>query len=498
MTDQPSPLIEPALPATRLAGGLSGPVSSAVRWSAAEQVARVTTMVVLTRLVDPREFGLAALAFLLSSLAPLLGDLGLGAALVHHPDLEERHVHTAFTAGAVIGGILTLLTALAAPVVAAFFDEPDLRPLLPVIGATFLLRGLVATPRDLLRRRLRLGPVVLSVATAVVVSGAVAIVAAARGAGAWALVIYAVGENAIALVLIWLVARRERVWRPRLQWDRNALRELLRFGVPVSAHQILYYGQSHLDDILVGRYLGAEPLGFYGLAYRLMLFPIVKVADVVHAMVFPALASMQAQAARFQGAFARAVQAVALVCFPASIGIAVVAPTLIRVAFGPRWDPAAVVVQVLALNGPRLVLVRLGGAAFQAVGRPTWELRITAITFALCGVAFAVGLPFGIEGVAVGYTVAGYLVLPTVLGRLARAMGTTIKAILRPLAPIVGATAMMAAATAAVVLAGAGLPEGLRLALAVLTGALVYAGILWSRWRPLLRSVAADLLGRGR
>jgi PST family polysaccharide transporter len=385
---------------------------------------------------------------------------------------------------------------LASGAIAGFFDEPDLQPLLVVMGLTFLLRGAMSTPRDLLRRQLRLRPVVLAVTTGVVVAGLAAVVAAAQGAGAWALVIYAVGENLTALVGICWVAHHDGVWRPRLGFDLEAFRSLLRFGAPVSGNQAIYYGQTHLDDILVGRFIGAEALGFYGLAYRLMLFPIVKVADVVHSMVFPAFASMQTQAARFHAAFDRAVQAVAMVCFPASIGMVVVAPSLIHVAFGPRWLPAVLSVQILALNGPRLVLGRLGGAAFQALGLPTVELRITMISFALCAVAFAVGVPFGIVGVAIGYTVAGHLVLPITVVRLARAMDVRPPVLLRPIAPVLLATAVMAAAVVGVQLAMRGMPDGLRLVTAIIAGGLIYAAVLWSTARGAVQRAVADLLGR--
>lgn len=475
---------------------MAATVSTAMRWSGAEQLLRITTMVLLTRLIDPQEFGLAALALLLGSLAPLLGDLGLGAALVHEPALDRRQVDTAFLTCAAVGAALSLAVVGLAPTIAGFFGESDLRPLLPVIGTTFLLRGLTAVPRDLLRRELRLRPVARSVAIAVGLAGTAAVIAAVLGAGPWAMVVYAVGESAVALVLIAVVALRQRVWRPGLAFDAVALGGLLRFGGPLSAHQLLYYGQSHVDDVLIGRYLGAEALGLYGLAYRLMLLPIVKVADVVHAMVFPALASMQAQAERLQAAFVRAVQAVAVVSFPVSIGVVVVAPTLIQVAFGDRWSPAAVPLQVLALNGPRLVFVRLGGAAFQAVGRPTWELRITATTFALSVVAFVLGLPHGIEGVAIGYTAAGYVVLPTVLRRLARAMGTDVAALVRPLLPVMVASAAMAAVSAVVLVGLSDLADGVRLALAVLAGAVVYGAVLLHRARPMLLAVASDLRGR--
>jgi O-antigen/teichoic acid export membrane protein len=322
-------------------------------------------------------------------------------------------------------------------------------------------------------------------------------VAGVMGAGVWALVLYTIVESIAGLVLSLFAARRAGVWQPAVGIERVALRDLAGFASYMVGSRGLVYVQNTADNFIVGRFLGASALGFYGLAYRTMLVPVQKVADVVSNVAIPAFAVVQQDLPRLRAAFLRAQQAAAVVSFPMSFGVMVVAPVAIPVLMGSQWRPAVGTVQILALNGPRLVLGRLADSLFQATGRPSWDFRMLTVSVPLSVAAFAIGAQHGIAGVAAALTIVGTVLLVVQLLLVARALRTAVVTLLRNLMGVVIATAALTAAALAV---RAALPDrtsdAVELVLAVLAGAVAYIVALAVLAPGTMATVAADVFRR--
>jgi PST family polysaccharide transporter len=458
-------------------------VASGVRWSAAqqvvEQVLRLLLTVVLAHLVAPGDFGLMSMALVVTQLAVMASDLGVGAALVQRPVLEERHVRAAFTLSTVAGLSLAGLAVLLSGPISAWFREPRLQPVLVALSATFVCKGVQGAPRDLLRRHLRFRPYTMTAVVALVAGVLVGVVAGLAGAGVWALVAYSLTESTLGAALSLVVAVRSGIWHPSIGLDRQSLRDVGGFAGYVFGVRAVMHGHSTLDNVVVGRLLGATALGYYGLAYRTMLFPIQKVADVIGHVALPALSALQHDQHRLRRAFLRGQQAVSLVCFPMSLGVLVVASLAVPLLLGDRWSPAIATVQILALNGPRLALGRLGATAFQAVGKPSWDFWLLTANLPLYLASFVVGARYGIEGVAIGFTIAGHALLPVQLHLVARALGTTVVQVVRSVAGVAGATAVMCGVVLALrAVVGPITGDAVELAAAIVAGALSYLGAL--------------------
>ena len=436
------------------ARALAPRVAKGVRWSlldlTLQQGMRFAVTITLARLIAPEDFGLLVMALVFSALAGLVGDLGLGPALVQRRSITQQHVSTAFVVTVVVGAALSLCLFLASGPIAGFYDQSDLQAVLIALSPVFLCRGLAGVPRDLLRRSMRFDQLALASIIAVALGGAVGIVMGIQGAGIWALSAQVVVETLASTCLALLLAWRTRAWSPGLSFDRQALRELVGFGAFVSGTRIASYAVTNIDNLIVGKILGPISLGLYNLAYRLMLFPILRVADVVANVTMPALASLQDEPLRVAPAFHKAAKYVAVLCFPASLGIAVAAPVLIPALFGANWTAAIGVTQVLALNGPRLALARLSGAVYEGMGKPAWDFAMLTITFAVCLPAFLIGVQWGIVGMAWSYTLSGYLLFPVDQYLVHRSMKASAVPLARSLVPVVMSTVIMCAVGASV------------------------------------------------
>ncbi|MCU0269495.1 MAG: MOP flippase family protein [Acidimicrobiales bacterium] len=476
---------------------LSVGVASGVRWSAADQalqqVARIVILVTIATFLDPSEVGLVGMATVFTAISGFLGDVGLGPALVHRRDLRPRHVRTAFTATVVLGVTFAVLVALASPAIASFYREPDLQPILAVLGLNFVLKGIQATPRYLMQRELRFRPLVTASSLGVLVGGAAGIGLAATGGGSWSLVLYVVGEAVVMCVVSLWFALRSGIWTPRLGLDRRSLRELFSFGAYASGYSAVYYTETHVDNLLIGRFLGPTALGYYDIAYRIMLLPIQKIADVVGNVLFPAFAAIQDDLPRVRTAFVRGVRDTALVCFPISLGVLVVAPVIVPLAFGDQWADAVPTIQILALNGPRLALSRMHGTVYQSTGRPKWAFYFELTSIVVYVAAFALSVPNGIEAVAWAFTIAGYALFPVVLWLGGRALDQPWWVVPRALARLVPPTAVMVLAVLAADHVLPDVPAVLAAGIEVAAGAAAYLAVTWIVARGVLTDAIHDV-----
>lgn len=406
--------------------------------------------IVLARLVLPEDFGLVVMAMVITQLASLIGDLGFGPALVQKKTITPKHVSTAMVITLVTGMLLWGVVALGSSVIASVYEEPRLGPVVAVLGAMFLLRGISGVPRDLLRRNMRFDLVAIASIISVTVGGAAGIALAIGGAGVWALVAMTLVENAVSMLVIPVLAARKLGWRPSFEFDPDAFATMWRFSASVSGTRLAHYGVSNIDNFVVGKVLGASALGIYNLAYRLMLFPILKVAEVVANVSTPAFAKLQDELRRLSDAYRKAVSRVCLVCFPVSVGTAVTAPALVPAVFGDNWLAAVPVVQVLALNGVRLAVARMSGVVYEATGRPHWDLFMMTATFFSYLIGFVIGVNWDVIGVAWAFTIVGYLILPVDMWLVHKVLEARVWLTVRAVIPVVVCTALMAAAAQSV------------------------------------------------
>jgi PST family polysaccharide transporter len=201
-------------------------------------------------------------------------------------------------------------------------------------------------------------------------------------------------------------------WRPNLHF--RLLREVASFSGRAFAAGLLINSVSrNIDNLLVGRFQGAQALAFYGLAYRLLLLPVQLAGSTVGAVLFPAFARLTQDLPALGVEMARATRALAAVSLPLMALVAAAAPQLVAVIFGPQWQPAVPIVQVLAIAGALQAIYQPSTAPLMlSLGHATLNLRYAWLMTVVATVGIVAGLPFGPFGVAVGYSAATVLLLP--------------------------------------------------------------------------------------
>jgi len=401
MNDRPQDLKRAA------AGGVFWTASS----QALRQALQLGVTVVLARALRPEDFGLIGMAAVTLAFITPLNEMGMGAALVQKKDMRPGHATSVFWSQVVLASAAGLVLALAAPVVAGFFLRDDLVPLLRIMCLNLPLGAAASAPQALLLRRLRFGSVAAVETVAIGGAGALAAFMALTGWGIYSLVAQSLCGAALTAGLMIAMARFNPLApsaRPRLVY----LRELARFSGPLTAYQMLNFASRNVDDVLIGRFLGAGALGYYSMAYRVMMYPLQKVSGIVGRVSFPTFASMQDDLPRIRRGYLKAVQYIALITFPMMATVMVAAPELTRVVFGPNWAPVAPLIIILSLAGMAGSVGTTVGSIFLARGRSDLMLRWEMAASTCFVAAIATGLYWGLTGVAIAYTTMALILWP--------------------------------------------------------------------------------------
>jgi PST family polysaccharide transporter len=304
------------------------------------------------------------------------------------------------------------------------------------------------------------------------IGAVVGVSAAVAGAGAEAIIVQYLVTAASSTLLVWMTLR----WRPTLQVSIASLRSLGGYSARVFGSRVLFYVSRNADSLLIGRFLGASALGAYTVAYNIMLVPFSKVAGPIQEVMFPAMSRIQDDRPRIGSLWLRVNHVVAAFSLPAMLGLVVAAPEFVTVVLGERWAAAVTPVQILAWVGFLQSLVRLNGSVQQACDRTDlmfrWALLIATANLA----AFAVGVNWGIVGVAAAYAITNSLLQPVNVWLTGRIVGISVWTFCRNLLGTAQATALMLAAIVPLrqLLLGEGVSAFPRLLAIVVVGGLVY------------------------
>jgi PST family polysaccharide transporter len=362
---------------------------------------QITVLAVLARLVSPDQFGLVSATVILITFSEIISDCGIGAALIQRARLTDEHIRAAFTLTALLSIVVWACVALGAPAIAAFFRLPALTPLIIVGCLTFVIRSL--TVGDfLLARRMQFRALAMIELVSYAGYAAVAVLLAARGWGAWALVDGQVVAAIIYTTLLWFVVPHPR--RPSLA--REPVHDLVSYGGGQFLGRIGNWFAMQGDNFVVGRTLGADALGLYGRSYAMMSMPANLFGQVANEVLFPAMASVQHDREKLRAAFRHSSAVLALLALPVSFVVALLGDETVRVLLGPSWVALETAFSVMVFGMFFRTSYKLSDSLARATGavyRRAW--RQGAYATAVIGGAF-IGHWWGIRGVAFGVLAA--------------------------------------------------------------------------------------------
>lgn len=445
--------------------------ASGIMWTGmaqfSTQIFQFLVIVVLARLLSPKDFGIVGLVAIIMGLINTANELGLSAAIIRRKDLNQTHLSTSLWASAGAGAVLCVLVILSSPFIAGFFREDLVRPVLIVSSMGLIIGSFSVVQRALLEKNLNFKSITLVEISAAFAAGIVSILLAFGGLGVWSLVLGSLCGIFITAAMLWRISP----WRPDITFSYSHFRELFGFGSHVTGSQLLAYIAASTDYVIVGRLLGALSLGYYSLAYTIATIPLQKVSWIVMRVTFPAFSTLQDNDEALRKGYLRVVRYVSLITFPMLAGMFAVAPEFVAFFYGEKWIPMVLPLQILCLAGALKSVNSIVSTVQFSKGRADIQLKWTLISALVMPVAIIAGVKYGITGVAGAVTVMAvilFVIMQTITNRL---IGLSAYAYLREILPAAAGSVILVAGVK--VYQGAVLVYGMPLVYTLLSSVLI-------------------------
>jgi O-antigen/teichoic acid export membrane protein len=444
--------------------------TSGAKW-AGQLLAWASTLIV-ARLLTPEDYGLVGMASIYLGLITLVSEFGLGSTVVTLRDLSEEQVAQLGGLALLIGlGSFALSLAAAIPL-GRFFRSPQLPAVVAVMSTAFVITAFKTVPGSLLQRDMRFRALALIETWRAVLLAVSMIALALLGLRYWTLVIGGLLSAALSTGAT-LALRRHRFAWPR----RQSLTHAMTFTRHILIGRLAWYTYSNADFLVAGRLLGKAALGLYEVGWSVANVPIEKITSLVGQVTPAVFAAVQTDHAALRRYLLRITEGLALITFPASLGLALVAPDFVHLALGAKWQDAIAPLQLLALSTGFRAVTPLLPQVLNVVGASRLSMRYGVLWACVLPAGFYVlGRQWGTVGLAVVWVSLFPLLAVPAYRHVLRAIELPWRTYLLSLWPATSASLLMGAAVLAARLAlGEHGAPSVRFAIQVAAGAGVYA-----------------------
>jgi O-antigen/teichoic acid export membrane protein len=496
LTSDSTPSTPPAAPSTALGSSkLDRSLMHGVAWTGAmkwaTQVLSWAATLMIARILTPADYGLLTMATVYLGFVQIVNELGLGPAIIRQRDLTDEQISALGGVSLGFGLLWWILSIGFGFLIAGFYHEPVVAWIIAALGVTFVTSGLRVLPKALLTRDLRFKRVA-AIDAVEAVSGTVAtLVLAVMGFRYWALVWGGIAGSALSTI----VALR---WRPHPRtWPREfkTIAPSLLFGWHIVVSRFAWYLYTNADFAIVGRIFSKVTLGGYGFAWSLASIPVTRISSLVGQVTPAIFSAVQHDKRELRRYVLKLTEGLALITFPFSVGLALVAREFVLVVLGEQWRVAIVPLQLLAFYAGFRSITTLHPQILQFAGRARDQMRYSLIALAVMPPLFFLGGKFfAIAGVAWAWIIGYPLVMILPYRAIFQVTEITLRQYVSALMPATLASTGMAAA---VLGAGLVLPDRLtpleRLAIESVLGAVTYLVMVFGFQRDRLRLLKSML-----
>ena len=448
--------------------------------------------IILARLLVPADFGLVALATMLTGLIGVLGETGLMYFLIREQNPDRSHFDTVWTLQILVGAGLTVAVLVLAPLFQHWFDKPDLALTMQLLSLTLLLQGAHNPGVVWFRKNMEFGRDFLTILFPKIAGFVTTLSLAFYWRSHWAMVIGILASN----LTFFAQSFAMHPFRPRFSLARA--RDVWSFSIWSLIHAIFEYLAEQIDTLILGRFKSSRAVGLYHVAYDVAGSPLVELSQPLSRVLMPAYVKIQDDAAELARVFNRVFAGVALLAFAIGTGAALVAEDAVLVILGPQWVESAPLMQILAPSCGAFALIFPLYTFLISMGRPKLAAYITIVqVILLAAVLTPLAMHYDLREVALGRLAIVGLLLVGSLAIFARVAHLSAGTILASLwRPALAALAMFAV-VAAVEHAAADWTALPRLLASIASGAATFVATVLDAWAAAGRpdSIERALLG---
>jgi teichuronic acid exporter len=364
------------------------------RWSS--RLLGLVVIAVLTRILSPENFGLVAMATVVTTVLQVFVDAGFGTVLVQKKVLAPKDASTAFWTSVAISVTIYAALFVTAPLLSVVFGEPGLTDVLRIMGLGLPISSLSSVPGAILERSFGFKSLAIRQVSGALCGAAAAIPVALLGGGVWALVTQTLVTSVASVVVLWSATP----WRPKWEYSIPALKSMWAMGVRIMGIGLLDALQQNIDKFIVGAFFSAQDLGYYYLAQRIGTILIELVTTVMARVTLTTYAKLQDDIPRLRRIFLQMTFASAAIGVPLFGLVAVLGTQIIPFAFGSGWEPSVPILWILAGGWAFGAVMYFDRSVFFAINRADFALKVAVLQNIVGVVLVFAFLPLGVFGVA--------------------------------------------------------------------------------------------------
>lgn len=381
---------------------------SAVRWTTVATGARallqLVQVAVLARLLAPADYGLMAMVSVVLGFAAIFADMGMNSAYVQRQNVSVKERSSLFWLNVGMSGALTLLVVVLSPLLARWFGDVRLTPLLMLAASTFIISALGQQVRMSAEKALNFRPVMLLEVAASLIGFVAAVATAWAGWGVYALIVGGIVGSASGTALAWVFLADG--WLPLWRFKLADVRSYLGFGGALVANNLVNEANSSIDLLLGGRMLGATALGLYSMPRNIVLQIQGMVNPIITRVGFPLIAQVQDDIPRVRAIYLKTLNMTAATNAPLYIGLAFFTPEVVRIVLGDKWLGATDLLRLLAVWGCLRSTANPVGSLLLGMGRTDLALKWNLAMLLVVPPVLWLGSQYGTLGMA--WTLLGF------------------------------------------------------------------------------------------
>ena len=366
------------------------------------------TLPILSRILDPSQYGAVAIAMPFVLFAQIFSDGGLGQSLVKESPERWAVWSTIFWIIFFLGCAVAAVLVGISPFIAMIYGQPILQPIVATLALACVVQAMMVVPAAALQRAERFSTLAISDMVGAVLGAGAALWFAAHEFGAWALVAQQLTTWLTKLVTVWLAA--DFVPRPKL-----ALSEVkghLRFSRDIITFNVINFFARSFDPLVIGKVFGANAVGKYTIAYQMMRLPSMLVTGPVQNVFYTHVVKQTATKSEIKTALLFASRLIATVVFPTMGLIAAGHHPIFRLFLSDKWAESGTIFMLFAAVASVQAVTGLNGSVFMATGRTGTQIKLTTEFTVIWIVCLLVSANIDLILVPIAYSISWFFYFP--------------------------------------------------------------------------------------
>ena len=360
------------------------------------QLVTFIVSVVLARILDPSDYGIITLVTVFTTILQVFVDSGLGTALVQKKDADDLDFSSVFYFNCALCLVLYLGMFAAAPLIAKFYENTALVPIIRVISLTVVVSGLKNVQQAYVSRNMQFKRFFYSAIGGVVFSAVLGITLAKAGCGVWALVAQQLSNVAINTAILWITVK----WRPKKMFSWERLKGLLSFGWKLLVSALLDTGYNNLRNLIIGKVYSTADLAYYDQGEKFPKVIVTNINSSIDSVLLPSMSSEQDDRERVKNMTRRAIKTSTYIMAPLMMGLAFCAEPVVTLVLTEKWLPCVPFLRIFCITYMFWPVHTANLNAIKAMGHSDWFLKLEIIKTAVCIGTLLATVNFGVTAIA--------------------------------------------------------------------------------------------------